>query len=470
VTTTTAHQQIHRELGTAGVVVLLAGPFLAGLDFFIVNVALPTIHRSLGASPAALELVVAGYGTAYAVFLVLGGRLGDEYGRRRLFAIGLAAFTITSLAAGVAPTTAVLLVARVLQGAASALMVPQTLATYQSAMTGPARGRAVAVYTAAGGLASVVGQLLGGVLVSTVSWRAVFLVNVPIGVAALLLLRRTVPASRSDQRVGVDVRGTVLLGVALAALLVPLAEGPALGWPWWTWTSLGVFALAAVASVTWSRAASRRGITPLLPLGLVAGAVSMRRGLPAMVGFFAVFGVFMFAFAVVAQDGLGLSPLAAGIAIAPVCVAYVVTSWRVPSLVARFGRRALVAGLLTEAAGLAALVGIIAAWWEPLRDGSIPEVVVSVLALVLVGAGQAVGVGALFRLVLSEVPVSAAGVGGGVLVTTQQASLALGVAGLGTVFTAASAGSIATGAVVIGIVTAAGCALLAAIATRMPSA
>ena len=469
-TTTTPTIAPAPRLGRTGVIVLLAGPFLAGLDFFIVNVALPTIHSSLGASPGALELVVAGYGTAYAVLLVLGGRLGDEYGRRRMFAIGLTAFTLTSLAAGLAPTTSVLLAARVLQGAASALMVPQTLATYQSVMTGAARGRAVAVYTAAGGLASIVGQLLGGLLVSTVSWRAIFLVNVPVGVAALLLLRRTVPVSRGTERLGVDIRGTILLGLALATLLIPLSEGPTLGWPVWSLVSLGCSVLAGIAFVGWSRHAPRHGITPLLPLGLVTGAASMRRGLPALLGFFAVFGAFMFVFAIVAQDGIGLPAFAAGIAIAPVCVTYVVTSWRVPALVARFGRGALIVGLLVQAVGLLALVGIVAAWWTPLRNGSVSVVIAAGVALVLVGAGQAVGVGALFRLVLSEVPVASAGVGGGVMVTAQQTALALGVAGLGSVFTAASQDSVVTGAVIVGLVVAVGSAVLAAAARRLPTA
>jgi MFS family permease len=454
-------------LSRLGVLVLLAGPFLAGLDFFITNVALPTIQRSLGASGASLELIVAGYGTAYAVLLVLGGRLGDEYGRRRLFAIGLAGFTLTSLMAGLSVSLPMLLVARVLQGAASAFITPQTLATFQTVLHGPARARAVATYASAGGLASAVGQLLGGVLVSGLGWRSIFLVNVPVGIAALVLLRRTVPASRSSARVGVDWRGTVLLGLALALLLVPLAEGPSLGWPVWTWVSLGLFVVFGVLLVWWSVVASGRGVTALVPVGLITRAASLRRGLPVLGVFFMVFGAFMFVFALAVQDGLGLSSLMAGLAITPVCVAYFITGFRVPGLVQRFGRRVLVAGLLIEGVGLAGVLVVVWAGWPAL---SWPLVLLALLSLVVVGVGQSLGVGSLFRLVLSEVPVASAGVGGGVLVTAQQTALALGVAGLGTVFTAVTAGAgMLVGVVVAGGVMVVVTLALAGVARRLPS-
>lgn len=433
-----------RPLSRLGVLVMLAGPFLAGLDFFITNIALPTIQRELGASGGSLELIVATYGISYAVFLVLGGRLGDEYGRRRLFVIGLAAFVAASLLAGLAPTLPVLIGARVLQGAASALMTPQTLATFHSTLTGAARGRAIASYAAAGGLASAFGQLLGGLLVAGFGWRSIFMVNVPVGVAALVLVRFCVPASRAPKRVGVDVRGTILLGLTLALLLVPLTQGPTLGWPWWTVASLALSVCSGALFITWSRVAVRRGITPLLPLSLVLEAPSMRRGFPVLAVFFGVFGAFIFVFALVAQSGLGLSPLAAGLAITPVCVAYFVTSFRVPRLVERFGRRVLVAGLLLEGVSLAGAVAAVAAWWSALgASGSAaawgPAILV-VLALIVVGIGQALCVGSIFRLVLSQVPTASAGVGVGVLVTAQQTALALGVAALGSVFTTIAAG------------------------------
>ncbi len=424
------------SLGNLGMLVLLAGPFLANLDFFITNVALPTIQRDLHASSAALELIVAGYGTAYAVMLVTGGRLGDDLGRRFMFTVGIAAFTVTSLAAGLAPSVPILLVARVLQGASAALMTPQTLATFHSSLEGRARHRAIGLYAVAGGLSGIVGQLLGGVLVDAdvagSGWRLIFLVNVPVGVVALLVLRRTVPQTRAAHAAGVDVPGTVLLGLAIAALLVPLTEGSTLGWPWWSWVTLAAVPLLAAAFVAVSRRTERAGRAPLLPPSILTVG-SMRRGLPVLVGFFAVFGVFMFVFAIGVQDGLRKDALSAGLAITPVGVAYFATSFAVPALLRRLDRNVLTLGLAIEAAGLATLLALAATSWPMM------SLRIAIAALVLVGVGQAMGVGSLFRLILSEVPAYAAGVGSGVLVTAQQTAMSIGVAGLGSLFTSLAA-------------------------------
>ena len=188
------------SLTTAGLTVILIGVLLPMIDFFIVNVALPTIDTDLRASQPLLELVVSGYATAYALLLVLGGRLGDSLGRKRLFLIGMAAFTATSLACGLAPTATFLVIGRVAQGASAAMMVPQVLATIQAATTGQQRTRALGRYGAAGGLAAVLGQVLGGLLVAAniagLGWRPIFLVNVPIGLAGLVLAKRYVPDTR----------------------------------------------------------------------------------------------------------------------------------------------------------------------------------------------------------------------------------------------------------------------------------
>ncbi len=168
-------------LSGIGQIVVLLGILLPMLDFFIVNVALPSIDHDLGASPPLLELVVSGYATTYALLLVVGGRLGDTFGRRRLFLIGMAAFTATSLACGLAPTAVALVAARAAQGASAALMVPQVLATIQATTTGQERARALGRLGATGGLAAVAGQLLGGLLVAGnllgTGWRPIFLVT-----------------------------------------------------------------------------------------------------------------------------------------------------------------------------------------------------------------------------------------------------------------------------------------------------
>src|SRR5215469_15609883 len=216
------HPHEPQTLTAAGLTVILVGVLLPMIDFFIVNVALPTIDADLRANQPLLELVVSGYATAYALLLVLGGRLGDGLGRKRLFLAGMAAFTLTSLACGLAPTAVFLVVARAAQGASAAMMVPQVLATIQAATTGEQRSRALGRYGATGGLAAVLGQVLGGLLVSAnidgLGWRPIFLVNVPIGLAGLVLASRYVPDTRHGAPAPIDGPGTALLGITLLAI------------------------------------------------------------------------------------------------------------------------------------------------------------------------------------------------------------------------------------------------------------
>src|SRR5580698_1102406 len=236
-----------------GLAIVLVGVLLPMVDFFIVNVALPTIGRDLHASAPLLELVVSAYASAYALLLVVGGRLGDAFGRKRLFLAGMAAFTLTSLACGLAPTAPLLVAARAAQGASAALMVPQVLSTIQAATQGEYRARALARYGATGGLAAVLGQVLGGLLVSAnidgLTWRPNFLVNVPIGLAGLFLARRYVPDTRHGAPAPIDGRGTVLLGLTVLAVLIPLTEGRSLRWPAWTIAMLVIAPIAAAAFV-----------------------------------------------------------------------------------------------------------------------------------------------------------------------------------------------------------------------------
>ncbi|QJU55709.1 MFS transporter [Herbiconiux sp. KACC 21604] len=412
-----------------GLVTLLIGPFLANLDLFITNVALPSLRADLGASPAALQFVVAGYALAYALLLVPGGRLGDHFGRRRVFAIGLALFTLASLGAGLAPTVEGLIAARIVQGGAAALLAPQALATVQSVLTGRARAVAISRYAVAGGLAAVAGQLVGGLLIQAdvlgLGWRPVFLVNVPFGLVALALLRRTVPETRAPAAAGLDPLGTTLLGVVLVGLLVPLTLGPAAGWPWWSVALLLLVAPTVAALAFWELREERRGRAALLPPSLLRTR-SMRRGLPVVLVFFIAFSGFLFAFALVSQTVLGLGPLLSGLAITPTTVVYVATSFAVPRLLRRFGRGVLVAGGLLQAVGVAGLaVAVVVAPADP-------PLGVVLVALVMTGCGQALSVGALFRIVLADVPAAQGGVGSGMMVATQQAALALGVALLGS--------------------------------------
>jgi len=424
-------------LGGLGLFTVLLAAALPLIDFFIVNVALPTIAADLSASESVLELVVAGYGLAYAVLLVLGGRLGDLFGRRRFFLGGMAAFGLTSLACGLAPTAWTLVAARIAQGAASAAMLPQVLATIQAATAGPRRAKAMGLYGATAGLSMVLGQILGGVLVAATplsflfgaggGWRAVFLVNVPVVLVGLVLAARTVPETRARRPEPVDVPGTVLLATALLTLLAPLTEGRAAGWPLWTWLSLAAFPFVAAAFYAVERRADRLGRTPLVPPSLFA-LVSLRRGLVVILPLSVGFSGFMFVIAVALQQGAGLSPVRAGLALAPLAVTFLFTSIAGPRLIARYGSRVVAAGALLQGVGVGLIA--LAAWlsWPDLG------LVALLPGGAIAGVGQALQLPVIFRIVLSEVPPARAGVGSGVLTTAQQSALALGVATLGTLF------------------------------------
>ncbi|MEV4615969.1 MFS transporter [Kitasatospora sp. NPDC049258] len=452
-------------LGAAGLATVLLGAFLPMLDFFVVNVALPTIDHDLSAGPAVLELVAAGYGIAFAVLLVLGGRLGDLAGRRRLFVAGAVAFAVTSLACGLAPTAGTLVAARVAQGASAALLVPQVLATITAATEGHRRGRALGAYGAVGGISVVIGQVLGGVLVSAdlwgTGWRAVFLLNVPFALATAVLAVRWVPETRAPRATGVDLPGTALLTATLLALFVPLMEGRALGWPLWTWLLLAASPLSAAAFLLVERRAERAGRVPLVPLSLVR-LPGMRRGLGIALPFFTGFGGFMFVIAILLQQGLHQGPVAAGGALVPMAVGYFAASLAGPRLVGRFGSRVITVGAAVQGLGLATLIGAASAGGEL-------SVVRMLPGIALAGIGQGLIGMPLFRVVLSQVPPELAGVGSGVLATTQQSSLAFGVATLGTLFLAlAPASGMAHALAVVLTVQLAGAVVVAVLSTRLP--
>jgi MFS family permease len=435
----TTHRQAARhqtrdhaeELPAFGVLILLAGAFLPIMDFFITNVALPSIDASLHASASSLQLVIAGYGVAYAALLVLGGRLGDRYGRHRLFLGALVAFVLASLACGLAPNVGVLIAARIVQGGAAALLVPQVLATFHHTLEGERKARALALYGATSGIAAVVGQLVGGLLVSAdiagTAWRPIFLVNVPIGLVVLLIAARIVPATKSPHPVGVDLPGTVLFAATLVALLVPLTEGHALGWPWWAWLLLALAVVLGAVTFVVERRAEQRGEVPLLPPSLLR-LPSMSRGLVLVLAYSIGFGAFMFVFALTVQDGLHEDALHGGLAVLPMALLFFAGSVLAPRLITRFGRAALAAGAVVQLAGLAWLVAVLITDWPHVGLWSMAA------PLALAGAGQSMLFAGLFRSVLADVPAHLGGIGGGILITLQQGGLALGVATLGTLY------------------------------------
>ncbi|MFF1738426.1 MFS transporter [Streptomyces mirabilis] len=455
-----------RNLGPAGIMVLLIGVFMPQADYFIVNVALPTIDQSFHASSGALELIVAGYGTVYAALLVVGGRLGDIVGRRRVFAIGLAGFTTASLACGMAPDVWFLLGARLLQGASAALIVPQVLATFHATLQGAELHRAQSLYGAAAGLAIAVGQLAGGLLVTIniagTTWRPIFWVNVPIGLATLIAVPRFVPPTRAKRPSTIDTRGTLLFAATLVALLVPLAEGQTDGWPAWTWILLACAPILAFITIVFERRFESSGGVPLLPPSLLKTR-SMHRGLLLQLLFMLGYGALMFVFALTVQDGLHAGPLQSGLAIVPMAIAFFIGSLLTPKVVRRFGGRMTVAlGATVNGIGLFGLVVVVTDKWPHVSLLSLAP------ALAVVGFGQALVFGSLFRLVLSDVPDHHAGVGGGVLVTIQQSGLALGVATIGTLYLSLEAHGISQAFAAAGAAQIAIMAVLALASRAMP--
>ncbi|MER7049850.1 MFS transporter [Streptomyces jumonjinensis] len=452
-------------LSPAGLVVILAGFSLSIADIFIVNVALTSIGHDLRASESGLELVVSGYGITYALGLVMGGRLGDALGRRHLFTHGLIAFTLTSALCGFAPGITFLIIARLLQGAAAAMMVPQVLSTIQAATDGEARARAISLYGATAGLAAVAGQIIGGLLLALdfgdFGWRIVFMINVPIGLITLLFVRR-IPDTKAQRKPDLDYLGTALFGVAMVCVLVVVVEGRALGWPIWLWGLLAVAGVAATALVRVERGLEARGRSPLLPPSILARS-SMRTGLMAVVPFSIGFGSFMFVYALVAQGSFGLGALASGAVLAPFASSFFVVSLFTPRIAARIGRRIVSVGAVVQGTGLLLMALLIAVSWPD------PPLALILLILAFTGVGQALIGPTLLRMVLADVPPSAAGAGSGVLVTSQQTATALGATLGGTLYFSlgASAGD-KSGALVVLAMLAVFSAVVFALSLRLP--
>jgi EmrB/QacA subfamily drug resistance transporter len=414
--------------------VLLAGTFLVVLDFFIVNVALPSLQRELHAGADTLEWVVAGYGLTFAALLLGAGRLGDRFGRRRVYGLGVALFTLTSAACGLATSGGVLVAARLAQGAAGALIGPSVLAIIGALYTGPARARAVAVYSTVMGVAAVSGQLVGGVLlrldVAGLGWRAVFLLNVPIGVVVVALVPRFVPESRAARPGRLDPTGLALAAVALTALVLPLLEGRSAGWPWWTLLSLAAAPVLLVAFGLQQRSLVRAGADPLLDLRLFRSR-GFSVGLLGQLVLWAGQASYFLVLALYLQNGRGLDPLRSGLVFTVLAAAYLVASAQAPALAARYGRRVVGAGAVVFAAGhLVTLAAVRAA-------GPVPALAPGLL---LTGVGMGLCLTALRATVLASADAQQAGAVSGVLSTVQQVGNAVGVAVIGIVFFGALGG------------------------------
>lgn len=411
--------------------VLLCGTFMIVLDFFIVNVALPSMKGGLRTSNGAIEWVVAGYGLTFAVLLVTAGRLGDRFGRRRVFSVGLATFVAASAACGLAPSAEVLVAGRLVQGIGAALISPNVLSIIGVAYQGRARVRAITVYGVVMGLAAACGQLIGGVLIQSdvagLGWRAIFLINLPVGAAGLALAPFFVPESRAPRAASVDLGGIGLVTVVLVAVTLPLVEGRELDWPVWTWISLGLTPALAGVFVAHQRWLAGRGPAPLLDLDLLRSR-ALRAGLLTQLAFWCGQASLFLVLALYLQNGRGLDPLDAGLVTTIMAGAYLGTSLVAPSLTVRLGGRIVVAGALTLAAGEGVLLGGV------LLMGNRGSVGLLVPGLVLVGAGMGWCLTPLTTTILVHASPERAGSVSGVLATMQQVGNSLGVAVIGVIF------------------------------------
>jgi len=416
----------------AALAVAFVGTFMALLDVFIVLVAAPTIQRGLHATTGEIQFVLAGYQLTYAVTLVTGGRLGDLHGRKRLFMWGLAFFTATSALCGLAPTAPALIGARLLQGIGAALLFPQVFSLIQVLLPAQEeRRRAFGIMGAVIGLATIVGQLAGGLLIRAnllgLGWRPVFLVNVPIGLIALIAAARLIPESRAPTARRLDLGGVVLLTLALGLLMIPLVEGRAAGWPAWVWGCLALAAAALVSFLAYERRLGRRAGAPLVDLALFAERPFVV-GIALVLVYYSALNSFFLVLSLALQDGLGLSALGAGLVYAPQAVSFFLASLLAARLSRRLGRALLVLGAAIAALGFGWTVAVAVAEGGRLTAAAI------VPTLIVQGLGEGLFQTPLLNAVLARVRVEHVGTASGVLSTVQQVGGALGVALIGIIF------------------------------------
>lgn len=415
----------------SALLVVLAGGFIAYLDFFVVNVAIPSMRVSLHADAAQTQLVAVGYGAALCVGLITGGRLGDLYGRRRLFLLGVGLFTLASAACGVAPSIWALVFARIVQGAAAALLTPQVLALVGTIYAGEARGTAFRAYGLMLGLSCLSGQLVGGLLleadVAGLGWRGIFLVNVPIGVLVLALTARTVPESRSGARPGLDLVGAGLVSATLAALALPLLEGPQEGWPTWTWLSLAAAVPLLGLFLAHERRLAARGGVPLIDLELMRER-SFVVGVVGYLTYFMSMGSFFLFVSLYLQAGKGLSPIQSALVFTLMTAGFFGSSFLAPRVAARLGRQAIAVGAGCVAAGYA-VVALLA-----IQLGTTGEPAWIGAGLVIAGFGMGLVAGPFPSLVLAAVDPAHAGAASGMLSTAMEGGSTIGIAIVGAVF------------------------------------
>ncbi|MGP7998466.1 MAG: MFS transporter [Streptosporangiaceae bacterium] len=412
------------------VILLLAG-FMNLLDVSIVNIAIPSIQRNLHASYADVQWALAGYTLAYALVLITGGRLGDTFGRKRLFLIGVAGFTIMSALCGAATGPGMLIGCRVVQGAMGAIMVPQVLAVIQVIFPPRERIKALAGFGVTAGLGTVSGPLLGGLLIQHnllgLDWRPIFLINVPVGIIAFVASAYLVRESKAANPPKLDPAGVALVSAALLLLLYPLVQGRQLGWPAWTFVSMAASVPVFAAFVGYERVKARRDGSPLVQLGLFRDR-AFSAGMGVALTFFLGVASFGLVLTLFLQLGLGFTPLHAGLTFLPFSAGVLLSSGAAARLAPRFGRGVTMAGALVIAAGMAAMIGIVHHYGPAVTTWDL------VPGLAAAGLGLGAVIAPLADIVLAHVPQRDAGSASGLFNTGLQLGNSIGIALIGVIF------------------------------------
>jgi EmrB/QacA subfamily drug resistance transporter len=408
--------------------VVLAAAVMDLVDATIVNVAGPSIHRDLGGGASTLQWLSASYTLAFAVLLTAGARLGDIFGRRRLFLIGSAGFTLFSAASAAAPTIGVLIIFRALQGAFGALMIPQGLGLMKQAFDDEAEmNKALGFFGPATGVPLILAPILAGALIDAnlwgIGWRLVFLINVPIGGLALAFAIRSLPHGVTHPVVKLDIGGVWLVGLALVAIIYPLIQGRTEGWPAWCFAMLAAGAVLLVAFLLYER---RRKSDPLIEPTLLTNRTYLS-GIALTLAFFGAFGGLLLCISLYGQLGEGWSPIHAGLTLTPMVVGMILGMFGSNAAVGRLGRHLLHIGILLIAIGAAVLALVLTG----ARSASTWDLVPG---LFIIGIGVGASIGQLFQFVLTSVSMDEVGSASGVFEAVQQLSSALGVAVLGTIF------------------------------------
>src|SRR3984957_5180076 len=412
-------------------VILLLAAFMNLLDVSIVNIAIPSIQRNLHASYADVQWALAAYTLAYAVVLITGGRLGDAYGRRRLFLIGVAGFTVMSALCGAAQSPGMLIASRAVQGAMGAIMIPQVLSVIQVIFPPAQRIKALAAFGVTAGLGTVSGPLLGGLLTQHdllgLDWRPIFLINVPVGIIAIAAAAALVPESRAPRRPRLDPGGVLLASAALLLLLYPLVQGRQLGWPAWTFAAMAASVPVLALFAWYERAKDRRDGSPLVQLGLFRQR-AFSVGIAIAVVFFLGVTSFALILTLFLQVGLGFTPLPAALAFLPFSGGVLIASAAAARLGARFGRGVTMTGALVMAAGMAGLIATVA------RYGGAVTTAELVPGLLVAGLGMGTVLAPLTDILLAGVDRQHAGSASGLVNTGIQLGASIGVALIGVIF------------------------------------